>query len=158
MRRLLAALSFLCLLSNAQAQLYVPSPDTSQFVNAAQAAAAAPVQSVNTQQGTVNVPTVCRQQSTALALPTSNPAAVTWTFPNTNCSFSAVPYCWSDISTTASTNAFDYPLNTARSTLAVTYSYSSHSNGLTISLGALTVTLGPPAGSTVILTCIGAPV
>lgn len=132
----------------------------SAAVSAAAAAAPglAPVQSVNTKTNVVTIPTLCRQQSAALPIPQTNPGAVSWTFPNTTCSFSASPSCWMDISTATLGFAFDYPLNTARTTTAVTYSFTSHASGLTISLGALTVTLAPPANTSVVMTCTAPPV
>ena len=45
----------------------------------------------------------------------------------------------------------------ARSTTAVTYSFTSHASSLNISLGALSVTLSPPANSAVIMTCTAPP-
>ena len=127
-----------------------------QYTNA-MAAAAAPVQMVNSKTGSVTVPTLCRQQSTALAIPTSNPALVSWTFPNATCSFSQPPSCWMDVSTTSTLYAFDYPLNTARSATAVTYSFVAHANTLSIALGSLSLTVGPPSGSTVVMTCTAPP-
>lgn len=124
----------------------------------AQIAALAPVQSVNTKTGATVVPTLCRQQSAALAIPTTNPGSVSWTFPNTNCAFAATPSCWSDITSGNPTAyAFDYPVNTARSTSTVTYSFTAHGSVLSISLGSLGLTAGPPASSTVVLTCTAAP-
>ena len=139
-------------------------------INAAQAAipssaaitALAPVQAVNTKTGSVVVPTQCRQQSNATSLTSgSNPTALSWTFPLANnpsgCGFATPPSCWSDMSTTATGFVFDQPLNTARSTSGVTYSYSAHASTLTIAIGSLALTAGPPAGSTVVLTCTAPP-
>jgi hypothetical protein len=147
-----------------------PSVDTSSFATQSQLssvqaaiptsaamAAAAPVQAVNTKTGMVTVPTLCRQQSTALAIPTTTPSAVSWTFPNTTCAFSTAPSCWMDVSTTTTGYVFDYPLNTARTTSAVTYTFTAHATALTISLGALTLSAGAPINSTVTMTCTAPP-
>lgn len=121
-------------------------------------AATAPVTAVNSKTGSVNIPTLCRQQSTALTIPATSPSSVAWTFPNTSCSFSSAPSCWMDVSTSSTSYVFDYPLNTARSTAAVTYSFTTHASVLTIALGSLSLTAAPPAGSTVVLTCTAPPV
>lgn len=141
----------------AQVQSAINSATTG-LVNASQAATAAPVQSVNSKTGATVVPTLCRQQtSTALAIPQTNPGVVSWTFPNTTCAFASPPSCWMDITTTTTGYVFDAPLNTARSMTAVTYSFTSHSSSLNIVLGALSVTLAPPANSSVIMTCTAPP-
>ena len=143
--------------TTAQVQSQVAAA-TAGLVTAARAAAAAPVQSVNTKTGTVAVPTLCRQQTaTALAIPQTNPGAVSWTFPNPTCAFATPPSCWMDISSTTTGYVFDQPLNTARSTTAVTYSFTSHASSLNVTLGALSVTLAPPANSSVIMTCTAPP-
>jgi hypothetical protein len=141
------------------------APDMSSYVTvdqvqsqiATQAPALAPVQAVNSKTGMVSVPTLCRQQSTSLAIPTTNPGTVSWTFPNATCSFSTPPSCWMDISTTTNGYVFDQPMNTARATTAVTYTFTAHASALTISLGALSLSVGPPANSTVTMTCTAPP-
>jgi hypothetical protein len=120
----------------------------------------APVVSVNGLQGAVVVPTLCRQQTaTPLAIPTTNPGVVSWTFPNTNCSFASPPSCWMDMATSTSGYVFDFPLNTARSTTSVSYSFTAHSNTVSVSIVPLSITLSlaPPSNSTVIMTCTAPP-
>jgi hypothetical protein len=141
------------------------APDMSSYLTAdqvqsqiaTQAPALAPVQAVNSKTGLVSVPTLCRQQSTALAIPTTNPGTVSWTFPNTTCSFSTPPSCWMDISTASTGYVFDQPMNTARTTTAVTYTFTAHQTTLTISLGSLSLSAGAPANSTVTMTCTAPP-
>lgn len=123
--------------------------------------ALAPVQAVNAKTGSVTVPTLCRQQSNATTLPTSNPGMLSWTFPLANnpagCAFATTPSCWNDISTSTSGWAFDYPLKTSGSTSVVSYAYTAHPTTLSISLGTLNLSVGPPANSTTVLTCTAPP-
>jgi hypothetical protein len=135
MRTLLSAL-LLLIVSPVLAQSLSggASPDMSNYLTmdqvqsqiATQAPALAPVQAVNTKTGLVSVPTLCRQQSTAIAIPTTNPGTVSWTFPNATCNFSTPPSCWMDISTASNGYVFDQPMNTARTTSAVTYTFTAH--------------------------------
>lgn len=151
-----------CLLLS-QLQVVAAHSQTLSGLDPAALAAAAPVKSVNTAIGDVIVPTLCRQQSSALAIPTTNPGVVSWTFPNTTCTFSAAPSCWSDITTSSTGNVFDYPLNTARTASSVTYSYTAHAAAVAVVVPAvLSLSLGgssgaPPASSTVVLTCTAPP-
>lgn len=121
-----------------------------------------PVNSVNGNKGDVIVPSLCRQQSTALALPTANPGSVSWTFPNTSCAFAAPPSCWMDVTLpSGATYAYDQPSNSARTTSAVTYAFSAHSNTLSVSVLGIAVSLLPGTISspgTVIMTCTAPPV
>ena len=124
----------------------------------ANAIAGAPVLSVNQAVGNVTVPSICRQQSTALSIPTTNPATVSWTFPNTTCTFAAAPTCWVQITSTSNSLVFDFPQNTSASTTSTTFTFTSHGNSLSVlALGLLSITVSPPTGATAILTCTSAP-
>lgn len=152
-------------LAAAQAAAIAQAPGT---YTDTKAAAAAPVQTVNTKTGTVVVPVVCRQQSNATTIPTTNPSSLTWSFPLANnpqaCSFATPPSCWSDISTTATGSVFDYPQKAAGTTTStVTYTYTAHSASVNVVVAGVTIisvggTSGaPPSGSSVVLTCTAPP-
>ena len=91
--RFLAVLAFLLApLPTARAQVYVNGVLQPPPLSASDVQALAPVQSVNGNKGLVTVPTLCRQQTAVpIAIPQTNPGVVSWTFPNTTCSFATPP-------------------------------------------------------------------
>lgn len=148
---LLIAVAALCPLA-AFPQAYNPSTNWTSSDIAAIAAAAAPVQSVNSNTGNVAVPTYVRQVSSALAITTTD-GTLTWTFPT---SFTNQPTCFTQLAASATTHSFDAPLITAISQNSVSYQVTSHSKTLSIlALGTLTLTLSTvPVGTTMTISCL----
>ncbi len=124
-------------------------------LTAAQAAAAAPVQSVNGNKGAVTLPIYQRQVSSALAVSTTD-GTLTWTFPT---AFGNMPTCWPSLAATSTGYTFDYPEQTAIGLTSVSYLVTAHPKQISIASLALPVLLqitpnGPPAGTTLTLSCI----
>ena len=124
-------------------------------LTAAQAAAVAPVQSVNGATGAVAVPTYMRQVSASLPVSTTD-GTLKWTFP---LAFPSAPTCWPSLAATSTGYTFDYPEQTGISTTAVSYLVTAHPKTISIASLALPVLLqitpnGPPAGTTLTLSCI----
>lgn len=119
---------------------------------AAIAAAAAPVQSVNSATGVVNVPTYTLQVSSGLSVNTTD-GTLTWTFPT---SFTNLPSCYAQLNASTTTFSFDAPLVTAISRNSVSYQITSHSKTLSILiLGTLNLSLSSvPTGTAMTITCL----
>ena len=138
-------LVFVLLTGTANAQTYINGVQQPPPLSAAQAAAAAPVQSVNAATGAVNIPTYQRQDG-----------SVTWTFPQV---FGNQPTCWPSLAASSTTYTFDYPQQSAISQTSVSYVVSAHPK--TMSVGSLTLPIllqltpaGAPSGTTLTLSCI----
>lgn len=117
--------------------------------------ALAPVQSVNGAIGAVSVPVYRRQVSAALAVSTTD-GTLTWSFPAT---FGNMPTCWPSLAATSTGYTFDYPEQTAISLASVSYLVTAHPKTISITSLTLPVVLqitpnGPPAGTTLTLSCI----
>lgn len=145
-------------------QLSGPQPDLSAYqtkaqsdavyATPAQAAAAAPVQSVNTLVGAVTVPVYQRQVSGAVAVATAD-GTVSWTFPT---AFTNPPTCFYSLFASATTHTFDFPQVTAISRTAVSLLVSAHPKSLSIASLTLPIVLtltpaGVPAGTTITFSC-----
>ena len=150
--------SVLCLLlasAPAAAQVYTNGIQQPVPLGLGDVASAAPVQSVNNATGAVKLPTYMRQVSAPLTVSTTD-GTLTWTFP---AAFGNMPTCWPSLAATSTGYTFDYPEQTAISTTAVSYLVTAHPKTLSIASLALPVLLqitpaGPPAGTTLTLSCI----
>ena len=136
------------------AGLLSASTAAATYVTPAQAAAAAPVQKVNGLTGSVTVPGSVRATCLVSTFDGTGTGSCSYGTFTGGTSFTATPDCFAELTTTATGYIYAFPVIT-RGLTSSSVVLSAAQKVLNISLGATTIWVAPPSGTSLTLICRG---